>query len=88
MIGSQGSCKGDSGGPLNAFDEEISSWVIIATVQGGIRDCGDTDFPGLYVLLDDASVLNFIFSTIGRTVVPTGMSTVPNEVRDQNLNGN
>ena len=54
---------------MNYFDTELSSWVIIATVQGGIRDCGDTDFPGLYVLLDDPSVLNFIFATIGRQIV-------------------
>ena len=84
LIGSQGSCKGDSGGPLNAFDVEISSWVVIATVQGGIRDCGDTDFPGLYILLDDPIVLNFIFSTIGRTAVSIEVPADPSK----NLNGN
>ena len=86
LIGSQGSCKGDSGGPLNTFDVEISSWVVIATVQGGIRDCGDTDFPGLYILLDDPTILNFIFSTIGRKAVPTEPIEVPDP--SKNLNGN
>jgi hypothetical protein len=41
-----GSCKGDSGGPLLQLDEETRRWVQIATVQGGLGECGDIDFPG------------------------------------------
>ena len=62
--GNQGSCKGDSGGPLmyQDFAGEASKWFQIATVQGSVRDCGDVDFPGIYVRLDDPSVFNFIKS--------------------------
>ena len=62
--GNQGSCKGDSGGPLMYQDSESDRWIQIATVQGAIRDCGDLDFPGIYIRLDDPSVFNFIFLTI------------------------
>ena len=62
--GNQGSCKGDSGGPLMYLDSDTERWIQIATVHGGIRDCGDVDFPGLYIRLDDPSVLNFINSVI------------------------
>jgi hypothetical protein len=36
----------------------------IAVVQGGIRTCGDTDYPGIFVRLDDPEVLNFIKSVL------------------------
>ena len=35
-IGTQGSCKGDSGGPLMMKDFKTTKWTQIATVQGGI----------------------------------------------------
>ena len=48
--GTQGSCKGDSGGPLMYQDlERDQRWVQIATVQGAVRDCGDPDYPGLFI---------------------------------------
>ncbi len=62
--GNQGSCKGDSGGPLVSQDFETDRWIQIATVQGAIRDCGDADYPGLYIRLDDPNVFNFIDTTI------------------------
>lgn len=40
--------------------ERDNLWVQIATVQGGIRDCGDSEYPGLYIRLDDPSVFRFI----------------------------
>jgi hypothetical protein len=36
----------------------------IATVQGGIRDCGDSEYPGLYVRLDDPVIRSFIESVL------------------------
>jgi hypothetical protein len=36
----------------------------IAVVQGGIRSCGDKDYPGIFVRLDDTEVLNFINSVV------------------------
>ncbi len=63
-VGSQGSCKGDSGGPLIYQDSLTDQWIQIATVQGGIRDCGDADYPGLYIRLDDPTVFSFIKSAL------------------------
>lgn len=42
-------------------------WVQIAVVQGAVRDCGDVDFPGLYIRLDDPSIFNFIQLYINET---------------------
>ena len=61
-IGSQGSCKGDSGGPLNFYDVETQSWVQIAIVEGSVRDCGDIDYPGIYIRLSDPLIHDFIES--------------------------
>ncbi len=65
-VGAQGSCKGDSGGPLMHKDYETDRdrWIQIAIVQGGIRDCGDSEYPGLYIRLDDPDIFSFINSTL------------------------
>jgi hypothetical protein len=53
----------------------ISTWIFedhfllylgfqIATVQGGVRNCGDIDYPGIYIRLVEPEVLNFIKATI------------------------
>ncbi len=39
-------------------------WIQIATVQGAVRDCGDVDYPGIYIRLDDPTVFQFIHSVI------------------------
>lgn len=67
VIGTQGSCHGDSGGPLLYHDWETDSWVQFALVQGGIRDCGDKDFPGIYVRLEDPEIFSFIHSILDNT---------------------
>jgi hypothetical protein len=36
----------------------------IATVEGGVSECGDVDYPGLYVRLDDPQVFEFIDSHV------------------------
>jgi secreted trypsin-like serine protease len=66
-LGSQGSCKGDSGGPLMYQDDINEKWIQIATVQGGIRNCGDLEYPGLYIRLDDPNVFSFIKSVLSET---------------------
>ena len=63
-VGSQGSCKGDSGGPLMYKDSLTDQWVQIATVQGGIRHCGDSEYPELYIRLDVPDILSFIKSVL------------------------
>ena len=44
--------------------EQDLRWSQIAIVQGAVRDCGDLDFPGIYIRVDDPSILNFIKSGI------------------------
>jgi hypothetical protein len=36
----------------------------MAIVQGGIRQCGDSEYPGIFVRLDELEILNFINSTV------------------------
>ena len=40
------------------------SGIQIATVEGGIRDCGDADYPGIFVRLDESNIFYFILSAI------------------------
>jgi secreted trypsin-like serine protease len=61
-FGTQGSCKGDSGGPLLLHNWETDSWIQFALVQGAVRDCGDIDYPGIYIRLDDWGIFSFIHS--------------------------
>ena len=52
---------------LGNYHQQLLSFsgVQVATVQGGIGECGDVDYPGLFVRLDDPSVWNFITTTTG-----------------------
>jgi secreted trypsin-like serine protease len=59
----KGACKGDSGNPL-MYKAEQRRYIQIATVEGGVGDCGDRDYPGIYVRLDHPSIWNFIATTI------------------------
>jgi secreted trypsin-like serine protease len=62
--GKQGSCQGDSGGPLMYKDDDSRKYIQIAIVEGGVGECGDKDYPGIYVRLDHPFIWNFIASTI------------------------
>ena len=44
----------------------------IAVVQGGIRNCGDKDYPGIFVRLDDPAILNFIKSIVNNNINTEG----------------
>ena len=65
-MGYQGPCEGDSGGPLMYKDFESGKFIQIASVSSGVGECGDDEYPGIYVRLTDPSVLSFILSTIQR----------------------
>jgi len=41
------SCKGDSGGPLMARQDDISPWQIVGVVSGGTKICG-IGAPGIF----------------------------------------
>ena len=36
----------------------------VATVHGAIEECGNLDYPGLYIRLDDPDVYRFLIETI------------------------
>ena len=61
---SLGACNGDSGGPLMAKNHATNQWFQIATVHGKIGNCEDSDYPAIFVRLDDPKVLKFITSSI------------------------
>jgi hypothetical protein len=42
------------------FDHKTKRYIQIATVEGAVRNCGDIDFPGIYVRLDHPSIFYFI----------------------------
>ena len=67
MKNEQGSCKGDSGGPLIIENTETSPnrYVQIGVVSGSAV-CGDERFPGAYARLDNPEISNFIFNTINQ----------------------
>ncbi len=46
--------------------------IQIAVVQGGVRNCGDIDYPGIFVRLDDPGVLNFIKSVVNNNINSEG----------------
>jgi secreted trypsin-like serine protease len=63
-VGNQGSCQGDSGGPLMFKDDESGKFFQIATVRGAVGQCGDRDYPGIFVRVDHPSIWKFISSII------------------------
>jgi len=56
----QGSCEGDSGGPLMVFNTKSSQYFQVGMVSGGVSSCGDRDIPGYYTRLDHPEIANFI----------------------------
>ena len=42
------------------------SGIQIAIVEGGIRHCGDVDYPGLYIRLADPSIWGFVNATLSK----------------------
>ena len=62
----QGSCSGDSGGPLMIFNTRTNQYDQIGIVAGGINpnDCGNTNFPGVYTRLDHPEILSFIHTYV------------------------
>jgi secreted trypsin-like serine protease len=57
---SRGSCFGDSGGPLIAYNESLGQYFQVGIVSGGVSHCGNTDIPDYYVRLDHPEVAGFI----------------------------
>ncbi len=68
-FGNYGSCKGDSGGRLIRYDYvdglDNARYVQVGIVQGGVGRCGSSDFPSIYVRLENQEVLDFIKEAAG-----------------------
>ena len=46
-------------------DFDTDQWIQVAIVHGKIGECEDPDYPGMYVRIDDPTILSFISSVIG-----------------------
>ena len=67
IVGSQGSCKGDSGGPILTSNLFSKKWTQIGIVYGAIGECGEKDYPGIYIRLNHPLVLDFISSVVDKS---------------------
>lgn len=65
-LGNFGSCSGDSGGPIVRLLTSPPNirYIQVGIVQGGVGDCGDSQYPGIYIRLDDPDILAFIQSVV------------------------
>ncbi len=68
-VGNQGACKGDSGGPLMYKDDDTGKFFQIALVRGGVGECGDDEYPGIFVRVDHPSIWKFISSTVNSKIL-------------------
>ena len=67
-LGGIGSCSGDSGGPLVKYDTSDPlhpKYIQIAIVQGAVNECGDKNFPGIYIRVGNRDILEFIRTSVG-----------------------
>ena len=43
----------------NAFENKFGRFILIGTIHGAFTDCSN-DLPGIYIEVDDLSVLGFL----------------------------
>ena len=68
QIETEGTCPGDSGGPLTVLTN--NKFLQVGTVHGSVIDCDNTKFPTVFVSLLDYEVLNFVRRTLFGTYLP------------------
>ena len=77
IIGNQGSCKGDSGGPLMIYNLFSRIWTQIGIVHGAVGQCGEIDYPGIYIRLNHHLVIDFISGVVeNRTIKMSPPTTI------------
>ena len=54
----------------NAFENKFGRFILIGTIHGAFTDCSN-DIPGIYVQVDDLSVLGFIQKEVFGSVCDT-----------------
>ena len=59
-FGRHGACKGDSGGPLQFYNTTVHRYYQVAVVHGAFLGCGNPQYPGVYVRLEDPAIISFI----------------------------
>ena len=52
------------GGPLTHYNPANSVFTQLGIVSGGIGECGDKRFPGIYVRLSHPEIFSFIESVV------------------------
>ena len=55
----EGTCPGDSGGPLLTFNENQRRFILTGVIHGALLDCTNI-IPGIFVETDEYSNLNFL----------------------------
>lgn len=62
-----GSCDGDSGGPLVKFISSANPpyYIQVGVLHGGVGQCGNSVYPGIYARLEDKEILDFVKTKIG-----------------------
>ena len=70
----QGSCEGDSGGPLMVFNTKLFQYFQVGLVSGGVSSCGDRDIPGYYTRLDHPEIGDFLHSP--EKILTTGINNI------------
>ena len=79
---------GDSGGPLVSYitGQGEAFYEQVAIVSGGFGSCGNNQFPGIYVRLEDYKVLRWIYRiAFGKRLQRPNRTPVskPNPIRTQ-----
>lgn len=46
-------------------------YIQVGIVQGGVWDCGDSRYPGIYIRLDDPDILEFIHNVASPRLAPS-----------------
>ena len=78
--GLEASCRGDSGAPLFRYEPlngNLSDprYIQIGTLHGSINNCG-SEYPGIYIRLEDPSILAFVqsYGNINGTLIYSASS--------------
>jgi secreted trypsin-like serine protease len=50
------------GGPLFYYNPNKQAYTQLGLVAGGVGECGDARFPGIYVRLDHPEIAEFLQS--------------------------
>lgn len=71
QLGGRGPCPGDSGGPLVKYvtkNAETPYYLQVGVVSGGIGNCGDSAFPGVYGSLQHPPIWKFIQNNLNDVI--------------------